>query len=157
MAKEYAWDVTINGAPHRVTCTLPGNKYEIWVDDEDLTVVYRRSFRKMSRGLEQELQIGGEKCLFLVWDERPDLVVDGVILRNGKNFFKEKEKRKKHMITALWSLFVFGVAVLGIAVALICFGFADDSWDWFDYGAYILAGIWIVVDAMLEMKHWKEQ
>ena len=157
MAKEYQWEVGIDGVCHHVSCTATGNKYEIWVDEEHLTVVYRRGFRAMSRGLEQEFQIGGKSCLFLVWDERPDLVVDGILQRSGKDFLKEKAKRNKHMVRALWCLFTFGIAVLGVAVASICFGIGDDAWDWFDYGAYILAGVWIMVDAMLEMKYWKEQ
>jgi uncharacterized protein YacL (UPF0231 family) len=95
MKKEYTWDVTIDGENHRVSCNLAGNKYQIWVDDEELTVVYRQSHRQMRNGLEREFSIGGKKCLFVVWDEKPDLVVEGMLLKSGKDYFQEKAKRKK--------------------------------------------------------------
>lgn len=157
MSKELKWNVTVDGCDHCVSCRATGNKYEIWVDDSDLTVVYRPSFRRMGRGLEHELKIGGKSCLFLVWDERPDLVVDGVLQYSGKDYLKEKAKRKRVMVRTLWGLTAFGAVVLGYAIVSLCLGLREDPLDWIDSAVYILAGLWIIVDARLDMKYWKEQ
>ncbi len=73
------WHVRIHGHKHRVTCKIEMNKYVIFVDDHHLTNIYRDSMKKMRMGFEQTLRICGQDCLFVVWDERPDLVVDGFI------------------------------------------------------------------------------
>ena len=158
MSNQFTWNVTINDAAHKVSCVVNGNRYEIWVDDEELTIVYRSSFRKMRRGLERQIQIDGQKCLFLVWDDRPDLVVNGILQRSGKDFMKEKQRRKKNMIITCWCMFGFGLAILGfVAVSFFIIGLNREGMSWRHYSLYILAGLWIMIDSLVEMKRWKHQ
>lgn len=94
MAKEYNWEISIDDVPHKICCVPSGNKYILYVDDEFLTNVYRESVRKMQFGLETEVEICGKKCLLIVWDEMPDLVIDGVMQGKNTDYLQAREKRK---------------------------------------------------------------
>ena len=157
MKKEYTWEISLEGATHLVTCVPRGNKYELWVDDEDLTVVYRPGVRKMNHGLEQALSVGGKSCLFVVWDERPDLVVDDMMQESGKSYSKEKGKRKKGMITAYTIMFCAGIALFGLIIASLFVDALKEKWEWIDYAVYILAAMLLIYDGGMEMKYWKNQ
>ena len=157
MKNELMWEVSVDGVLHRAICKITLNKYEIWVDDADYTVVYRENARRMRKGLEHELLIGDKKCLFVVWDEKPDLVVDGTMLKSNKDYFQEKAKRRKRMLTATWVMFAFGLAVLVFAVVALCIGgWNNEKMGWRHCSLYVLAAIWIIVDATLERMRWKE-
>lgn len=157
MAKEYSWVVTADGLEHRVTCSLAGNRYQIWVDDEDLTTVYLQTGKKARYGLEQKLQIGGKTCLFVVWDQRPDLVVDGKMVQSGKDYDAEKAKRKKGMLRVSWIMFAFGIAILCfVAVWAVLALYNGWQHNWRHYSLYLIAAVWIIVDATLERKYWLE-
>ena len=112
MAKEYCWDVTLEGEAHQLICTYIGNKYELWVDDEYLTAVYRRSMRQMHFGLEEEVELFGIKCLFVVWDERPDFVINGVMLGKDTDYLQAREKRKQTACKGFRIMFWIGVLIL---------------------------------------------
>ena len=120
MAKEYSWDVNINGEIHRVFCERSTNKYILYVDDTFLINVYREFVRKTQFGLETEVEICGKKCLFIVWDETPDLVVDGVMQGMNTDYEQAREKRKQGCCKGFRILFWIGLlwvcAVLLVAI-----------------------------------------
>lgn len=145
MAKEYGWNVSVDGVAHRVDCIPTNNKYQIFVDEDFLTNVYRKSARSMVRdGLEEKISVCGKECLFLVWDETPDLVVDGVLLGRGSDYASEKEKRDKGAKTVYGIIFWIGVALLVLmgVCALLGWGKAI-GWD--DVTIYTIAAIWMML------------
>lgn len=132
MAKEYCWDISIDGESHQVCCELSNNKYILYLDEEHLTNVYRDFPRKMHFGLEAEIEIRGKKCLFVVWDETPDLVVDGVMQGKKIDYEQAREKRKQSSCKAfrilfwvalLWTCAVSLLTVVHILTAEQCFRF----------------------------------
>lgn len=153
MAKEYRWNVTVDGVAHTVQCQPAGNRYLIWVDDEELTVVYRRSYKKMRYGLEERLEICGKQCLFIVWDERADLVVDG-ILSSGKDYQQEKSRRIKRFVSFAWSLFAAGAVLLVAVVVFFCLGWVTTA-NRAKYVTYAIAAVWLMVNSLLQQKRWK--
>ena len=153
MAKEYRWNVTVDGVAHTVQCQPAGNRYLIWVDDEELTVVYRRSYKKMRYGLEERLEICGKQCLFIVWDERADLVVDG-ILSSGKDYQQEKSRRIRMFMAFEWSLFAAGAALLAVVVVFLCLGWVTPE-KRAKYVTYAIAALWLMVNSLVQQKRWK--
>lgn len=123
MAKEFNWDVSINGEDHRVCCVLSNNKYILYVDDEYLTNVYRKSVWEMQLGLEAEVEICGKKCLFIVWDEKPDLVIDGVMQGKNTDYLQAREKRKQGCCKWFRILFWAGIAVMCL-IPVLCVAFS---------------------------------
>lgn len=109
MAKEYNWDLTLDGVAHRVCCVPTGNKYILYLDEEHLTNVYRESVRKMQFGLEIEIEICGKKCLFVVWDKTPDIVIDGVMQGKKLDYEQAREKRKQSCCKGFRILFWVGI------------------------------------------------
>lgn len=118
MGKQITWEIKADDTLHRVTCTSAGNRYEIWADDEDLTVVYRQSVRRMYFGIEQEIELFGKKCLFVVWDERPDIVVDGRMLGKNTDYLQAREKRKLTSCKGFRITFWIGVLLIFAALVL---------------------------------------
>ena len=145
MGKEYTWNVTVAGVTHRVSCVTANNKYQIFVDDDFLTNVYRKSVRAMAReGLEEGLDICGKECLFLVWDEKPDLVVDGVLLGQGIDFASAKEKRFKGAKLVYRCVFWIGVALLALMGLCALMGWGE-AIGWDDVIIYTVAAIWMMI------------
>jgi hypothetical protein len=143
MAKEYFWDVTIDGEPHQLYCSFTGNKYVLYVDDDHIANVYRKSVATMWHGMEEPVTICGKECLFLVWDEKPDFVIDGRLI--GKNIDYEKALKKKNnsLFTAYRIVFGAGLLLLTLLVVLICM-----RWVTFDLHDLIICvgvGIWMTV------------
>lgn len=91
MKKEHQWNVTVDGLTYLVTCTLQGNKYVLYCGDDHVANVYH-SVRTDS---EAPIVVAGKECLFVVWDERPDLVVDGMFLDRKVDYTEALETRKK--------------------------------------------------------------
>ena len=141
MAKEYTW--AVDG--HRITATFKINKYVIHVDDDHVTNVYRLPAKQMRFGMEESVTILGKTCLFIVWDEIPDLVIDGKMVRRGVDYTKAKESRRRNMIAIYTAIAVFGLIDLLGVFLYAWFGFllmTDDAirvWS-----ALLSAGIWMV-------------
>lgn len=145
MAKEYSWNVNVDGVAHRVDCIPTNNKYQIFVDEDFLTNVYRKSVRSMARdGLEEKISVCGKECLFLVWDETPDLVVDGVLLGRGIDYAPEKEKRDKGAKTVYGIIFWIGVALLVLMGVCALLGWSK-AIGWDDVTIYTIAAIWMML------------
>lgn len=141
MAKEYVWDVQ----SHRVCCVTANNKYQIFVDDEFLTTVYRKSFRVMMHdGLEEKISVCGKECLFLVWDETPDLVVDGVLLRQGIDYASAKEKREKTAKGVFRFMFWAGLGLLVYLAISVLLGRGPEI-GWHAIAIDSVAAIWLMV------------
>lgn len=142
MAKEYIWDVTIDAEDHRVSCILKGNKYVLHVDDDFLANVYRKSMAPDD--LECPVTICGKTCLFIVWDSKPDLVVDGILLSRGLDHQQALAKRNKDFRMVYRVIFWCGVALLAMVAifALLGLGNAEDHDD---LVFYTIAGVCSVI------------
>lgn len=154
MAKEYSWQISIDGESHQVCCERVNNKYILYLDDEHLTNVYREFSRKMHFGLETEIEVCGKKCLFVVWDEKPDLVVDGVMQRKKLGYEQAREERKQSCCKGFRILFWIGLiwvcAALLMAVLPVQIVEADKCFH------LVWSGILLMIGGALYKRKWEQ-
>lgn len=149
MTKGYAWDLTADGATHSVECVLMGNKYVLFVDDIFLTNVYRKSIGVGD--LQVPVSICGKECLFVVWDEQPDLAVDGMMLGSNRDYGTALEKRQKGHLKVYRSVFWIGVVLLAVVALLAAFGFGP-AVGYDDLVIYAVAGVWMVLFGHIKIR-----
>ena len=92
--REHTWNVIIDGVEHLIYCCFEGNRYVLYADDDHVANVYRKSVRAMWQGLEEPVTICGKPCLFIVWDEKPDIVVNGMLVGKGVDYHIALKKEK---------------------------------------------------------------
>lgn len=141
MAKEYVWQLTIDGEDHRVECILAGNKYTLYVNDAFLTNVYRKTFRLDD--LELPVMICGKECLFIVWDAKPDLVMDGILLSRGVDYQQAMTKRNKDHQMVHRLVFWFGVTILVLVAVFAVIGVMNGQV--YDDMLFYTVGGWFMV------------
>ena len=142
MAKCYVWHMTIDGAVHRVDCVPKGNKYVLYLDDGFLTNVYRKSVGLPD--LEIPLTICDKACSFIVWDQKPDLVVDGILLGRGMDHQQAKMKRQKDHQTVYRIIFWIGLMILAFAAVYTVLN-VEKGLDYETLLFYSVTGVWMII------------
>lgn len=131
MAKEYRWKTTIAGKACTVFCVPENGRYVLYVNDDYLATVYRKAFQNMAGGIDEKIEIFGQECRFVVWDEQVDLAVDGKFLTKGTDY-AEAVKKQKNMrrivamielasVPVLTAVFFLGDQNWGLLVAAVLF------------------------------------
>ena len=156
MGKETVWSFALDGRSITVSCEQKGNRYVLYLDDDHLTNVYRLRGKQMRYGLEEEITIGTECCLFVVLDEVPDLVVRGRMIGRNVDYAAFKEMRRSGwerlytMIAILGVLFLAGVAVfayLGLT-----------NWDnLHGWTSLLMGSVWMIGMGLYYRGKWIEQ
>lgn len=93
MAKDYTF--LLDGK--EISCQEDGNKYFIYEGDRFVTTVYGKFFGSV----DEEVELYGKPCRFVILREKPDFAADGVLLSSGKSYEEEKEKRRKR--SCIWA------------------------------------------------------
>lgn len=91
MSKEYVWKLPVEGTEKEISCEASGNKYFLYVGDAFVDTFYKNA----SGDVDEEVTLCGVPCRFVSFGDKPDLVVDGVMLSSGKDYEKEKTARTK--------------------------------------------------------------
>ena len=91
MSKEYVWKLPVEGTEKEISCEASGNKYFLYVGDAFVDTFYKNA----SGDVDDEVTLCGVPCRFVSFGDKPDLVVDGVMLSSGKDYEKEKTARTK--------------------------------------------------------------
>ncbi len=91
MSKEYVWKLPVEGTGKEISCEASGNKYFLYVGDAFVDTFYKNA----SGDVDEEVTLCGVPCRFVSFGDKPDLVVDGVMLSSGKDYEKEKTARTK--------------------------------------------------------------
>ena len=91
MSKEYVWKLPVGGAEKEITCEASGNKYFLYVGDAFVDTYYKNT----AGDVDVEVTLCGVPCRFVSLGDKPDLVVDGVMLSSGKDYAAEKAKHTK--------------------------------------------------------------
>lgn len=156
MGKATVWSFELDGIPITVSCEPKGNKYILYLGDDHLANVYRLSGNKMRYGLEETVTIGSERCLFVVLDEVPDLVVHDRMVNRDVDYTAFKENRRSGwerlytMIAILGVIFLAGVAVfayLGLT-----------NWDNIrNWTALLMGSVWMIGMGLYYRGKWIEQ
>ena len=79
MAKDLKWNVTIDGEEHLVSCVTQTSLYDVYVDDE-LVIRVPRKMKNDDSDSEYDLNVAGKRCQFVIYDGKPDLCVDGILI-----------------------------------------------------------------------------
>lgn len=148
MAKEIVWNVLIDGMQYRITCENTGNKYIIHCDDDFVKNIYREGAGFSADHPEEPLTIHGKDCLFVVWDGKPDLVVDGMMLGRSIDYQKALTKRIKDFGLCYRIIFCCGAALLTLGVLLLVFG----SEQMHDAHTFLIAGVFCTIYSYLRIR-----
>lgn len=125
--KELAWNVPVGGRVYHVQCVDNGNKYDLYLDDEHLTRVWKQDDIRQDR--EQDVTIGGKVCQFVVYDGIPDLAVDGILLNAEAEFQKtEKSRRRFALFTGIFQTLIGILACFCWAILTIGGGEVPGGW-----------------------------
>ena len=131
MKREFIWKVTLHGEAHEVYCRFAGDRYILYTDGVYTAEIMRKSTSTMWNGMEEPVTVLGQDCLFVVWDEKPDLVVDGRLIGRNRSYEKSK-KRKGNRIFIGYGI-LLGVCASGfvLVICLLCLGMGAQM-GWID-------------------------
>jgi len=79
LAKDLKWNVIIDDAEHVVSCVTQTSLYDVYVDDE-LVIRVPRKMKNDDSDSEYDLTVAGKRCQFVIYDGKPDLCVDGILI-----------------------------------------------------------------------------
>lgn len=156
MPKEYTWEISVDGRLSTVTCVPQGNKYRIFLGDDHITDVYRLPQKQMMYGMEAPVNIGGEKCLLVVWDEVPDLVWQGRMLSRDVEYASARERRLANMEGIYTCIAILGVVFLaGLAVYAYLGQVNPDTLN--NWTALLCGAVWMIGHGLYKRGKWIQQ
>lgn len=79
MDNKLKWSVEVEGEVYAVECVTQSSLYEICVDGE-VVIRVPRKLKTDHTDSEYDLRIGSKRCQFVIYDGKPDLCVDGILL-----------------------------------------------------------------------------
>ena len=134
MKNDMSWVADIGGKEYSVRCVPQTSLFDVYVDDE-LVIRVPRKMKHDDSDSEYDLKIGGKLCQFVIYDGKPDLCVDGVLLGAQRELdYLEQRSRRRRMFAgmgliaastyAIFLWFVYelaGTPFFGGYVALILF------------------------------------
>ena len=96
MAKELKWEAEIDGEVYQVHCVTQTSLYDVYVNEE-LVIRVPRKMKNDDSDSEYDLTIGGKRCQFVVYDGRPDLCVDGILLgaQSELDYLERRSRRRR--------------------------------------------------------------
>ena len=108
MAKEFTWDLRVDGTRHEVLARDRGNSFDIYVDEE-----FRFNVRSdINLDIEEDLSVGSKRCRIVVYRGVPDLAVDGILMNAEAQLLKNDRRNKRLTIFGGLLLMVLGVIAM---------------------------------------------
>ena len=108
MAKEFTWDLRVDGTRHEVLARDRGNSFDIYVDEE-----LRFNVRSdINLDIEEDLSVGSKRCRIVVYRGVPDLAVDGILMNAEAQLLKNDRRNKRLTIFGGLLLMVLGVIAM---------------------------------------------
>lgn len=105
MAKEFIWNLRVEGTRHEVLAKDRGNGFDVYVDDE-----FRFTVRSdINLDIEEDLTVGSKRCRIVVYRGVPDLAVDGILMNAEAELLKEERRNRRLTIAAGLLLVVLGM------------------------------------------------
>ena len=101
MDNELKWDVTVDGEEYAVTCVTQKKLFEVYVDGEVMIRVPRK-MKNDDTDSEYDLRIGGKRCQFVIYDGKPDLCVDGILLgAQAELDYLDRRSRRRRLFAGM--------------------------------------------------------
>ena len=108
MAREYFWNIRVDGSRHEILARDKGNSFDVYVDDQ-----FRFSIRSdINLDIEEDLTVGTKRCRIVVYRGVPDLAVDGILLDAEAKLLKEERRNRRFTRLAAILLMVLGVGAI---------------------------------------------
>ncbi len=105
MAKEYFWNIRVDGTRHEIIARDRGNGFDVYVDDE-----FRFTVRSdINLDIEEDLTVGSKRCRFVVYRGVPDLAVDGILMDADAEIRKQEKRNKALTILSGVALILLGL------------------------------------------------
>ena len=134
MAKELKWEAEIDGDVYLVKCVPQTSLFDVYVNEE-LAIRVPRKMKHDDSDSEYDLKIGGKTCQFVIYDGKPDLCVDGILLgAQAELDYLERRSRRRRLFAGMglilastYSIFLWfvyqlaGQPFFGGYVALVLF------------------------------------
>ena len=101
MAKELKWVAEIDGKTFEVSCVTQTSLFDVYVNEE-LAIRVPRKMKHDDSDSEYDLTIGGKRCQFVIYDGKPDLCVDGILLgAQAELDYLERRSRKRRLFAGM--------------------------------------------------------
>ena len=118
MAKEYLWNIRVNGIRHEVLARDQGNSFDIYVDEE-----FRFNIRRdINLDIEEDLTVGSKRCRMVVYRGVPDLAVDGILMNAEAELLKQEKRSRIMTIIAGIALVLLGLFAMWMYIAMTLTG-----------------------------------
>lgn len=152
MEREYVWNITIRGIAHQIGCRFAGDRYELYADGVYAVEVLRDRISTMWDGMQKPVSLFGKECLFVVMDEVPDLVIDGIMVRRKRSYEKVLCQRARRPYVGYGVLLGSCVLLLVAVVWLLVSGRGQQT-GW--YNIFIALGAAVTMGAWSVKNMWK--
>lgn len=147
MQREYVWNVAIGGVEHQIGCRFAGDRYELYADGVYAVEVLRDRISTMWDGMQKPVSLFGKECLFVVLDEVPDLVIDGIMVGRKREYEKVLRQRARRPYVGYGVLLGSCVLLLVAVVWLLASGRGQQT-GWYNIfialGAAFTMGAWSI-------------
>ena len=101
MAKDLKWNVTIDGMEHTVSCVPQTSLFDVYVDEE-LAIRVPRKMKHDDSDSEYDLTVAGKACQFVVYDGKPDLCVDGILIGAQRELDRlDRRSRRRRLFAGM--------------------------------------------------------
>ena len=101
MAKELTWEAEIDGEVYFVKCIPQTSLFDVYVN-EKLAIRVPRKMKHDDSDSEYDLVIGGKRCQFVIYDGKPDLCVDGILLgAQAELDYLDRRSRRRRLFAGM--------------------------------------------------------
>ena len=90
MAKEFIWNIRVDGTKHEILAKDKGNGFDVFVDGEFRFLV--RS--DINLDIEEDLTVGSKRCRIVVYRGVPDLAVDGILMNAEAELIRQEKPNR---------------------------------------------------------------
>jgi len=96
MGKNLKWEIEIDGKDYLVHCVLQSSLFDVYVNEE-LAIRVPRKMKHDDSDSEYDLTVGGKRCQFVVYDGKPDLCVDGILIgaQRELDYLEQRSRRRR--------------------------------------------------------------
>ena len=96
MGKNLKWEIEIDGKDYLVHCVPQSSLFDVYVNEE-LAIRVPRKMKHDDSDSEYDLTVGGKRCQFVVYDGKPDLCVDGILIgaQRELDYLEQRSRRRR--------------------------------------------------------------
>lgn len=144
MKQEKKCKAVVNGTVHNIRIDRTSKKYNLYVDEEQYSELWLSASEENQ---EKDVLIDGKVCQFVLYDDEPDLAVDGILQFAEAEYQKTRRFHKRVAFFGGISMTLVGLMAFFFGVMFMIAGEGIFG-GWLSIAmiaGFILAGIWLVL------------